>query len=101
MVKSLPANAGDMGLIPGSGRFPGEGNGYALQYPYLGDLMDRGAWRAIVHGVAISRSEEQEYWSRLPFPSPGHLPNPGIRSASPALPGGFLTAEPPGNINFT
>ena len=52
MVKSLPANARDMGLIPGSGRFPGEGNGYALQYPYLGNLMDRGAWRTIVCGVA-------------------------------------------------
>ena len=56
VVKSLPANARDMGLIPGSGRFPGEGNGYALQYPYLGNLMDRGAWRAIVHGVAKSRT---------------------------------------------
>ena len=41
MVKSLPANAGDMGLIPGSGRFPGEGNGYALQYPYLGCSKDK------------------------------------------------------------
>ena len=35
-------------------RFPEEGNGYALQYPYLGNLMDRGAWQALVHGVAIN-----------------------------------------------
>ena len=38
----------------------------------------------------------QEYWSRLPFPSPGHLPNPGIEPASPALAGRFFTTEPPG-----
>ena len=47
MVKNLPANAGDIGdvgLIPGSGRSPGEGNGNSLQYSCLGNLMDRGAW---------------------------------------------------------
>ena len=38
----------------------------------------------------------QEYWSRLPFPCPGDLPNPGIELVSPALAGRFLTAEPPG-----
>ena len=38
----------------------------------------------------------QEYWSELPFPSPGDLPKPGIESASPVLAGGFFTAEPPG-----
>ena len=38
----------------------------------------------------------QEYWSGLPFPSPGYLPNPGIEPMSPALAGGFFTAEPPG-----
>ena len=38
----------------------------------------------------------QEYWSGLPFPSPGDLPKPGIESASPVLAGGFFTAEPPG-----
>ena len=52
MVKNLPANAEDMGLIPGLGGSPGEGNGYPVQYSCLGNPMDRGAWRAIVHGVA-------------------------------------------------
>ena len=51
VVKSPPANAGDTGSIPGSGRSPGEGNGNPLQYPWLGNAMDRGAWRAAVHGV--------------------------------------------------
>ena len=41
-----------MGLIPGLGRFPGEGNGNLLQYSCLGNPTDRGVWRAIVHGVA-------------------------------------------------
>jgi len=38
----------------------------------------------------------QEYWSRLPFPSPGHLPNPGIEPTSPSFAGVFFTTEPPG-----
>ena len=42
--KSLPANAGDMGLIPGLGRSPGEGNGNPLEYSCLEQPMDRGAW---------------------------------------------------------
>ena len=50
MVRNTTANAGGVGLIPGSGRFPGEGNGNLLQYSCLEDHMDRGAWRAIVHG---------------------------------------------------
>ena len=57
MVKNLPANvgtAGDTGSIPGSGRFPGEGRGSLLQYSYLEDYMDRGAWPATVHGVTKS-----------------------------------------------
>ena len=52
MVKNLPANAGDAGLIPGLGRSPGGGNGNLLQYSCLGNLMDRGAWWATVHGVS-------------------------------------------------
>ena len=52
VVKNLPANAGDAGLIPGSGRSSGEGNGYLLQYSCLENPMDRGAWWVTVHGVA-------------------------------------------------
>ena len=54
VVKNPPANAGDMGLSPGSGRFPGEGNDNPLEYSCLGSPMDRGAWRATVHRVAKS-----------------------------------------------
>ena len=57
MVKNPPANAGDirdMGLIPGSGRYLGGGNGNLLQYSCLENPMDRGAWRATVHGVTKS-----------------------------------------------
>ena len=59
VVKSPPASAGDtgdVGLIPGSGRSPGEGNGDPLQYSCLENPTDRGAWRATVHGVAKSRT---------------------------------------------
>ena len=52
VVKNPPINAGDLGSIPGSGRPPGEGNGNPLQCPCLGNLMDRGAWWATVHGVS-------------------------------------------------
>ena len=48
-VKAFACNAGDPGSIPGSGRTPGEGNGYAIQYSCLENFMD-GAWWAIVHG---------------------------------------------------
>ena len=51
VVKKPPANAGDAGSIPGSERSPGEGNGNPLQYSCLGNPIDRGAWRATVHGV--------------------------------------------------
>ena len=45
-----------MGLIPGLGRSPGEGKGNPLQYSYLGNLLERGAWQAAVHGVARSQT---------------------------------------------
>ena len=54
-VRNPPADAGDvrdMGSIPGLGRFPGGGNGNPFQYPCLENPMDRGAWRATVHGIA-------------------------------------------------
>ena len=59
MVKNLPANAGDtrdIGLIPGSGRSPEVGNGNQHQYSCLENPMDRGTWRATVHGVANSQT---------------------------------------------
>ena len=52
MIKNPPANEGDAGSIPGSGRSPAEGNGNPLQYSSLGNPMDRGARRATVHGAA-------------------------------------------------
>ena len=52
--KASAYNVGDLGLIPGPGRSPGVGNGNPLQYSCLGNPMDGGAWKAIVHGVAKS-----------------------------------------------
>ena len=56
VVKNLPANAGDLVSIPGLGRSPGEENGTSLQYSCLENPMDKGAWRAAIHGVAKSRT---------------------------------------------
>ena len=58
MAETSAYNAGNLGLIPGLGRSPGEGNGSLLQYCCLENTMDRGAWQAAVHGVAKS-------WTRL------------------------------------
>ena len=52
VIKNLPPNAGDTSLIPGSGRYPGEGNGYPVQYSCLDNSMDREARQATVHGAA-------------------------------------------------
>ena len=49
--KESACDAGDLGSIPGSGRSPGEVNGYLVQYSCLENSMDRGAWQATVHGV--------------------------------------------------
>ena len=57
VVKNLPDNAGDTGLIPGSGKFPGGGNGNSLQHSCLKNLMHREAWQAIVHGVTKSQTQ--------------------------------------------
>ena len=56
--KEFACNAGDPCMIPGSGRYPGEGNGNPLQYSCLENPMDRGAWWTTVHVVAKS-------WTRL------------------------------------
>ena len=60
VIKNVPTNAGDIrdvGSIPGSGRFPGEGNGDPLQYSCMENLMDSGAWWATVHGVSKSQTQ--------------------------------------------
>ena len=56
--KESTCSAGDLGSIPGSGRSPGEGNGYPLQYSCLENPMDRGAWWATVHGAAKGRTQQ-------------------------------------------
>ena len=57
VIKSLPANAGDLDSIPGSERSPGEGHGKPLQYSYLKYPMDKGAWWATIHSVAKSQKQ--------------------------------------------
>ena len=76
MVKNLPANAGDTGSIPGSGKSPGEGNGNPLQYSCLRNSMGRGDWWATIHGVTKELDKTQQlnnnnsqtfrsYWASL------------------------------------
>ena len=63
-----PANTGDPGSIPGSGKSPGEGNADPLQYSCLENPMDRGAWWAIGLGIAKSQthlSETENHWTDL------------------------------------
>ena len=58
-MKNPPANAGDVGSIPGLGRYPGEGNHNPVQYACLGNPMDRGAWWPMIHGVTELDLTEQ------------------------------------------
>ena len=55
--KEFVCNAGDLGLIPELGRSPGKGKSYPLQYSYLENSMERGAWQAMVHGVTNRLNE--------------------------------------------
>ena len=122
--KEFSCNTEDLGLIPGSGRSPGERNSYPLQYSCLENSMDRGAWWVTVHGVSKSRTQvtdfhfhqvkhsyilaigsplstgfsRQEHWSGLPCPLPRDLPNPGIKPRSPTLQVDSLPPELPGNL---
>ena len=66
MVKNLPANAGDMGSIPGLGRALGVGNDNALQYSHLENSTDRGAWQATVPSIA----------KNIGFGRPESIPSP-------------------------
>ena len=64
VAKDLPANAGDVGSIPESGKSPGEGNGNPLQYPCLESPTDRGAWWATVHGVTKRQTRLSDFTSQ-------------------------------------
>ena len=63
--KNLPANAGDAGLIPGSGRSPGEENGNLLQYACLENSMDKGAWWSTYSAWGCKESDMTEHRTRL------------------------------------
>ena len=70
-VKNPPPSAGDLrdlGLIPGSGRSPGEGNGNPLQYSSLENPMDRGLWRAMVPGVTKGQRQVKQLSTALSTP---------------------------------
>ena len=71
-AKEYACNAGDLGLIPGLGRTPGEGNGYPLQYSGLENSIDRGAWQATVHGVAKSQTGLRDFHFHWPYGSSGN-----------------------------
>ena len=59
--KESACNVGDLSLIPGSGRSPGEGNGNPLQYSCLKNPMDRGAWQGIAHSIAESWTQLSDF----------------------------------------
>ena len=92
MVKNPPAKAGgtrDMSSIPRSGRSPGGGNGYPLQYFCLENSMDGGAWQAAVHGVAKG-------WTQLSTSKCLSSPSPLLPSPPPCLPS--LAPPPPPSL---
>ena len=60
VVKNLIASAGNVSSIPGSDRFPGEGNGNSLQYSWLENPMDRGTWWATVQSVAKIQTQQSD-----------------------------------------
>ena len=65
--KESACNGGDLGLIPGLGRSPGEGNGYPLQYSGLENSMDRGGWQTTAHGVAKSQTQLSDFHFHFHF----------------------------------
>ena len=79
VVKSLPANTVDSGLIPGSGRLPGEANGNPLQYSCLENPMDRGALWAIIHGGCKRVGHD---WSTKQQPEAGLCLSPRVASSA-------------------
>ena len=76
MVKNLPGNAGDitdLGLVPGSGRSSGGGNGNPLQYSCLDNPMDKGAGQATFHRLAKSWTQLKRLSMHLQFTKPFHM----------------------------
>ena len=91
MVKNLPTSAGDtgdVGSIHGLGRSPGRGNGNQLQYSCLENLVDRGGWRAAVHGVTKSWTRLNTHMSTIWTDLHGHS-----RMGGGVLPGSHVTAQ--------
>ena len=96
-VKNPPANAGDAGTINGSGRSPGEENGNLLQCSCLENPMDRGAWRATVHGVAKSQTRLSDRTTKITTNESGRVklgwspdwlaPGPLLLRQNPRFPG--------------
>ena len=79
--KESACNAGDLGSVSGSARFPGEGNGYPFQYSCLENSTDRRAWWVIVHGVTKSRTLANAFPipvenALLPTSQTPHIPSP-------------------------
>ena len=90
VVKNSPANAGDVDLIPVLERSPGEGNGNSLQYPCLGNSMDRGALWVVVHGVAkelehnwVTKQQNISQAPCVPPPKISSFPSPTQVTAHP------------------
>ena len=81
--KASAYNAGNLGLIPGLGRYSGEGNGNPLQYSCLGNPMDRGAWWATVSGVAKSRTQLSDFPHSLTHSLTHHFTLPLKPSQAP------------------
>ena len=106
VVKTLPSNAEDAGSIPGPGDKIPHASGQLSPCattikPVKVKSLSRVRLFATPWGVAYQAPpsmgfSRQEYWSGLPFPSPGGLPNPGIEPGSPALQADALPSEPPG-----
>ena len=102
-VKASACNVGDLGLTPGSGRSPGEGNGNPLQYSCLENPMDGGAWWATVHGVAKSRTRLSDFtFTFIGFPDSLVVKNPpasaeDVGDASSILGSGRSPGEGNGN----
>ena len=94
MGRNLPPNTGDMGSIPCPGRFHMPLCAVCL---VAQSCLTATPW-TIVHQVLCPLGfSRQEYWSGLPCPPPGDLPNPGIEPRSPELQADSLLSEPPGN----